>query len=188
MHLISLFGYSFPCSSISATLLPVPYIPFYGSLPYYRPLWYMLLSVCMCVCVCATQLSDDVIAHSRAGPAPFFFALWLPTADSSHQHLWCVMAGAQTRPPGLCKEQSRRCAHTSDRCTRCHYPPLIIILPVLDILGYSLAFYPAWLQNSCSPTRFLYLSSLSPASLSMAFNAHQKWHQKAGLWAHFSRK
>lgn len=108
--------------------------------------------------VCATQLSDDVIAHSRAGLAPFSFALWLPTADSSHQHLWCVMAGAQTRPPGLCEEQSRRCAHTSDRCTRCHYPPLIIILPVLVILRASLAFYPAWLHNSCSLTRFLYLS------------------------------
>lgn len=111
--------------------------------------------------VCATQLSDDVIAHSRAGLAPFSFALWLPTADSSHQHLWCVMAGAQTRPPGLCEEQSRRCAHTSDRCTRCHYPPLIIILPVLVILRASLAFYPAWLQNSCSLIR-IFLSCPQP--------------------------
>lgn len=99
-----------------------------------------------------------------------------------------VMAGAQTQPPGLCEEQSRRCTHTYDRCTRCHYPPLIIILPVLVILRSSLAFYPAWLQNSCILTRFPYLSSLSPASLSMAVNTHQKWHQKAELWAHLSRK
>ena len=63
--------------------------------------------------------------------------------------LWCVQAGAQTRSAGTWEEHSRIYAHKSDRCMVCHYPPLIITLPVLFILWATLAVL---FRNVCTVT------------------------------------
>lgn len=109
-----------------------------------------------CVCVCARSgllalncwmlslpIAERVQLHSPLRSV--LCALWLLTADSSHQH--CVVYGVERRPGRQVEEQSRIYTHKSDRCMVCHYLPLIIILPLLFILWATLAVFPAPTQE-----------------------------------------
>lgn len=125
-------------------------------------LWFCacLQAILMCatarVCVCARSgllalncwmlslpIAERVQLHSPLRSV--LCALWLLTADSSHQH--CVVYGLERRPGRQVEEQSRIYTHKSDRCMVCHYLPLIIILPLLFILWATLAVFPAPTQE-----------------------------------------
>lgn len=136
-----------PVANTVSCILNIPDMPlaaYFWFCAFVQHLW------CVWVCVLlafSVQLLDVVIAHSRVSPAPFpplGGALWLLTADCSHQQR--CMYGLETQPAGIWEEQSRICAHKSDRCMVCHYLPLIIILSLFFILWATLA----QLKNICT--------------------------------------
>lgn len=120
------------------------------------PLWFCAVhfDVCVSVCVCSGPLVLDCWMLSL--PVAEWLQLHSPLR-SVIAHRWlfssallCVRLRAQTRPPGIWEEPSRIYTHKSDRCMVCHYPPLIIILPLLFILWATLAVFPARLRNICT--------------------------------------
>lgn len=96
-------------------------------------------------CHCPQQSESSSILPFTL--CPMIAYRWL--LSSAHTAL-CVWAGAQTQPPGKQLEPSRTHTHISDRCMMCHYPPLIIILPLLFILWATLAFFLVYLRSICT--------------------------------------
>lgn len=121
---------------------------FYASSQFYRPFWYALVYLCVCVRASQIQTLPLPIAE-RVGHTSSSLCDCSPLTPLIG-NFGMFGLEAQSRPPGLRREQSGRPVHKSDRCTRCHYPPLIIILPVIVPLSASLAVHPAWVQNICT--------------------------------------
>lgn len=125
--------------SILTTLLPIPDAHF---LCFFAVLQTILICVSVYVCVCGPDSNAACSIAERVGHTSSSLCDCSPLTPLIG-NFGMFGLEAQSRPPGLRREQSGRPVHKSDRCTRCHYPPLIIILPVIVPLSASLAVHPA---------------------------------------------